>query len=441
MKELAAYLKTLDGRSVAVFGLARSGLSSVKALKEAGVEVIAWDDDEGARIAGKKLGAKITPLDEYNLGKCSFLLLAPGVPLYYPRPHPVVIAAKKAGIEIICDIELFGRLGHGRKTIGITGTNGKSTTTAWIYHILKSAGRDAAMGGNIGIPVFDLGMPFATGVFVFELSSYQLDLCPSFQPDISVLLNISPDHIERHGTLEAYVSSKERIFGGKGVAIMGTDDAISKQIYERVKQKGNREVFPVSVHDKDELNIRHNMALKGAHNYQNALAVYKVCEVLGLNKNEIMKGLQTFPGLPHRQFPVCTINDVVYINDSKATNAEAASKALASYQNIYWIVGGRAKEGGLQGLERLMDHVREAFLIGEAMEDFAGWMKKNNVKYNKSRTLEVAVLEAHRAAQKASPAVVLLSPACASWDQFSSYEERGNIFARFVMKLRESAAA
>ncbi len=441
MNELNAYaVKNLKGRPIAVFGLARSGLSTVKALVGAGVQVFAWDDNEENRTAAKKLGAEIIELTFDKLKACAFLVLSPGVPLYFPMPHDVVKAARAAGIEIICDIELFARIYTDIRTIGITGTNGKSTTTALIHHILKSAGRNAVMGGNIGVPVFDLEIkdnPFV----VLELSSYQLDLCPTFRPEISVLLNITPDHIERHGTLENYAASKAKIFEGQGIAIVSIDDAPSKNIFEQVKAIGHRLVIPLTIDDEQVAELKKNMILKGAHNHQNAFAAFHACLAAGLHKDEIFAGLRTFPGLPHRQFPVRTINSVTYINDSKATNAEAASKALASYDNIYWIAGGQPKEGGLNGLESLMPRVREAFLIGDAMNDFSAWLTRHNVKNHKNKTLDAAVHAAHIAAQKNPSSVVLLSPACASWDQFKSYEHRGDAFSDIVNALEESAAA
>lgn len=439
MKELVAYVKKLEGRPVAVFGLGRSGLSSIRALKGAGANIIAWDDNEKARIAAGSLGAHLEELDANNLKDCAFLLLAPGVP-HYLNPHPVVKAAKAAGTEIICDIELFNRVYDNIRTIGVTGTNGKSTTTALIHHIIKTSGRPTVMGGNIGVPVFDLEIknkPFV----VFELSSYQLDLCPDFIPEISVLLNITPDHIERHGTLENYAAAKKKIVMGQGVAIINTDDALTQKIAEDAKEKNHRLVIPLTLSDEKASEIKKHLRLKGDHNLQNAIAAYYACSAAALVDEEIFAGMQTFPGLPHRQFPVRTINNVAYINDSKATNAEAASKALNSYDNIYWIVGGRAKEGGLSGLEKLMGRVRETYLIGEAAEDFSGWMKKNNVAHQKNKTLDAAVRAAHIAAQKNPPSVVLLSPACASFDQFSSYEERGDVFTKLVNNLEESAAA
>lgn len=441
MNKLAAYAQNFKEKPVVVFGLARSGLSTIKALKAAGVSVIAWDDNEKSRSEAKNLGADLKELNETTLKNCALLVLAPGVPLYFPKPHPVVTAAKKAGIEIICDLELFHRLNHGRKTIGITGTNGKSTTTALIHHILKSAGIDSIMGGNIGLPVFDLKIPDESGVFVFELSSYQLDLCPGFHPGIAVLLNITPDHIDRHGTMENYVASKEKIFEGQGAAIISMDDHFCREIQTRVRAKNTRKITPLFTKDDFLKEAMTKASLKGEHNYQNALAAYAVCKEIGIAHDKIIEGIQSFPGLPHRQFPVRTIRGVTYINDSKATNAEATSKALACYENIYWIVGGRAKEGGLTGLEPLMPRVQKAYLIGEAMNEFSGWAKQNKVPCALSGILQNAVLEAHKDAQQKNNGVVLLSPACASFDQFSSYEERGDIFTQLVSDLKESAAA
>jgi UDP-N-acetylmuramoylalanine--D-glutamate ligase len=437
----SAYLEVFKGsRPVAVFGLARSGLSTVRALIAAEVRILAWDDNEENRNAAKKLGAEIMELNADQLKSCAFLVLSPGVPLTHPAPHVVVKAARAANTEIICDIELFSRIYKNIRTIGVTGTNGKSTTTALIHHILKSAGRPTVMGGNIGVPVFDLEIknrPFV----VLELSSYQLDLCPTFRPEIAVLMNVTPDHIERHGTFENYAASKARIFEGQGIAIISIGDDHSKKISEQVKAIGQRLVIPLSINDEQIPELEKNMILKGAHNHQNAFAAFHACLAAGLNKDEILAGFRTFPGLPHRQFPVRTINNVTYINDSKATNAEAASKALASYDNIYWIAGGQPKEGGLNGLESLMPRVREAFLIGDAMDSFSDWLTRNNVKNCKSKTLDLAVRAAHAAAQKDRPSVVLLSPACASWDQFKSYEHRGDAFTGIVNSLEESAAA
>lgn len=461
MIDLKPFVKNLAGKPVAVFGLGLSGLATVRALCKAGVRVLAWDDKAESHEVVRKAGAEVVPLREENLRECAALVLAPGVPLHYPVPHESVMAARAAGIEIIGDLEILHRIGHGRRTIGITGTNGKSTTTALTAHILNAGGMDAAMGGNIGRAVLDLKMPSKNGVFVLEISSYQIDLCPQFRPDIAVLLNITPDHIDRHGSFENYIASKERMFEGGGVAIVSIDDEPGQKICDRLIAAGQRRVVPISCRrvlaggvyvedgnlfdamDGPAVNVgslRGLAALKGAHNHQNAAAAYAACRIAGLSPDAIMTHMQTYPGLKHRQFPVRSINGVIYIDDSKATNAEAAAKALAAFQNIYWIAGGRPKEGGLTGLEHLLAQVRHAFLIGEAMEDFSKWLDVYGVAHSRSGTMDKAVEEAHALAQagRGQPGgsgVVLLSPACASFDQFRSFEERGDVFTEIVMKL------
>lgn len=461
MIDLKPFVKNLEGRPVAVFGLGLSGLATVKALGKAGAEVLAWDDKAQSHEAAKKAGATVVPLSEKNLRGCAALVLAPGAPLHYPAPHEVVLAARAAGTEIIGDLEILHRTGHGRRTIGITGTNGKSTTTALTAHILKAAGVDAAMGGNIGKAVLDLKMPGKQGVFVLEISSYQADLCPQFRPDIAVLLNITPDHIDRHGSLENYIASKEKLFEGEGTAIVSVDDEPGQKICSRLTETGRRRIIPIScrralaggVYVEDGSlfdamdgeavevgSLRGLTVLKGTHNHQNAAAAYAACRAAGLEADDIMAHIQTYPGLKHRQFPVRAINGVAYINDSKATNAVAAAKALCAFQNIYWIAGGRPKEGGLSGLEHALSQVRHVFLIGEAMDDFANWLNAYNIPYSLSGTLDKAVEESHAMAQGArgqpgGSGVVLLSPACASFDQFRSFEERGDVFTDLVMKL------
>ena len=461
------FVKTLDEKPVAVFGLARTGLATIRALRASGATVIAWDDNETAHAKARNAGAKVKELTDEALKDCAALVLAPGVPLHFPEPHRVVLAARRMCVEIISDIEVLHRCNHGRMVIGVTGTNGKSTTTALTAHVLNACGVKSVAGGNIGHAALDLDMPPKTGALVLELSSYQLDLCPSFTPDIAIMLNITPDHTDRHGNIENYAASKERIFGGEGVAIIGVDDDYSRAMCERVTKKGERKVIPVSVLKKapggvyvknnilfDDMNGKNKeigtlaniMTLNGLHNMQNAAMAYAACRAFGLKSADILAALKTYPGLPHRQFPVRIINGVAYINDSKATNAEAAGKALACYHNIYWIIGGRAKEGGLNGLEPFMDRVPHAFVIGEAAEEFSRWLKKLGIQHTISGTLDVAVEQAHEMAQadRGQPGgagVVLLSPACASFDQYSSYEERGDHFVKLVSKLKEKAAA
>ena len=470
MIDCTRFAQTVDGKPVAVFGLGRSGMSTVKALCKAGVTVKAGDDNDAQCKEAEKHGAQCVKLDENELKDCACLVLAPGVPLHFPEPHPVVEAARAADVEIICDLEVLHRCGHGRKTIGITGTNGKSTTTALITHILQNAGRDVVMGGNIGEPALDMKLPKKKdGIIVLEISSYQMDLCPTFRPDIAVLLNITPDHLDRHGTFENYIESKTRIFENdgseEGLAVIGTDDEPCQKIYERLIafELGKRRTRPISSKSQTEDGIyieesvlydtrnglheeRQSLkgltALRGLHNHQNAAAAYAVCisKDIGLSVEEVFEGLNSYPGLPHRQKQIRVINGIPYIDDSKATNAEAASKAVSSYDRIYWIAGGRAKSDGLEGLQSLLPRIHHAYLIGEAMEEFAVWLDQYSTPYSLCGDMQKAVQEAHEDAQneRGQPGgggVVLLSPACASWDQYESFEHRGRHFEELVMAL------
>lgn len=458
MIDVSAFVEQQNGHSIAVFGLGLSGLATVRALCKSGGDVIAWDDRDQPRQEATKMGAKIVQLTPYILKKCSALILAPGVPLYFPEPHPVVKMAREVDIEIISDIEVLGRLNHGRKTIGVTGTNGKSTSVSLMHHVLKEAGIDSQLGGNIGTPALALDMPDEKGCFVLEISSYQLDLCPTTAPDISVLLNITPDHIDRHGSEEGYAKSKSQIFNGEGTAVIGQDDEPTRTICSEVIANKTHSVIPVSVtqkidngvyvdehgviidHQQEVASLSNIAILQGAHNYQNAACVYAALKAFGLDAETILKGFKTFGGLPHRQFPVRTINGVAYINDSKATNAEATSKALLTFDNIYWILGGQSKEGGLSGLGRYMSRVKHAFLIGECAQDFSSWLEERGVDNTICHTLDKATDMAHAMSQagRGKPGhggVVLLSPAAASWDQFKSFEDRGDKFSAYVNGL------
>ncbi len=417
MIDLSHFAKSLDGKPVALFGLGLSGLASVNALLATGIKVFAWDDNEASRAAVQKTDAICQPLDVETLSGCACLILAPGVPLTHPEPHDVVKAAHEAGIEIIGDVEVLYRCDHGHKTIGITGTNGKSTTTALLTHVLNACGHDAVMGGNIGVPVLQMSPNTKDTIFVLEMSSYQIDLCPTFHPDIGVLLNITPDHIDRHGSFKNYAAIKNRMLNGAGIAIREND--IKQQ-----QKTLDDEKFPV---------------LPGDHNKENIAAVLEVCARVDITREAALDAVRTFPGLPHRQFLVRTINGIGYVNDSKGTNAEATSKALSAYKNIFWIVGGQAKDGGLKGLEIYKDRIHHAFLIGDAAQDFAHWMDRHHIPYDICGTLDVAIAQAHDMAQahKGQPGggVVLLSPACASFDQFKSFEHRGDEFVKYVEGL------
>ncbi|MDB5492604.1 MAG: UDP-N-acetylmuramoylalanine--D-glutamate ligase [Micavibrio sp.] len=453
MIDLTRYAETLKGKPVAVYGLGLSGLATVRALVAAEARVYAWDDDEAKRIEAVKIGSEIDMLE--NLGGFAALVLSPGVPLHFPKPHPVVERARRDGVEIIGDVELLHRARLGKKTIGITGTNGKSTTTALIGHILKSSGVNVAVGGNIGTAVLELE---AADIFLMELSSFQLDLCTSFAPDIAVHISLTPDHLDRHGDMDGYAAAKMRIFNGPGRAVIGIDDEPSRRMAAQVVDEGERDIYTVSVigsvdkgvdvedgilydamtgEAEEIVDLKAFSNLPGVHNHQNAAVAYAVARLVGLPSGSIVGAMKSYPGLPHRLFTVRTISGVPYINDSKATNADAAGKALASYAHIHWIVGGKPKDGGLSGLENLLPHVKQAYVIGEAAESFSAWLIAHRVMVENCGTLEKAVEAAHRNAQSDGQGVVLLSPACASYDQFKSFEHRGEVFTGLVKGLEE----
>lgn len=469
MIDSSNFVKTLKDKPVAVFGLGRSGIASVKSLVKSGGRVIAWDDNEDARAKASQAGADVKEMSAAVIGECAYLVLAPGIAL----DHDIPQTARNAGVEIISDIEILHRSAHGLKTIGVTGTNGKSTTVSLIHHVLQHAGYKSVLGGNIGKAVLECTLPRVkkgeNGFFVIELSSYQLEITPTFHPDISVLLNITPDHLDRHGAMENYAQIKSRIFkntGGvdQGVAVICADDGYTRSIYEDVKRDGGRDIIRISLDnpkhadisvdgtmlrdvggDHDICNLSLMKTLPGAHNWQNAACAYGALKAAGLGDDEIAEGFKTYPGLAHRQYACRVINGVTYINDSKATNAEATSKALGSYNKIYWIVGGRKKDGGLDGLDEYMPRVKHAFVIGEAASDFSAWLQYRDVPSTICTTLERAVRAAHDMADidRGEPGgggsgVVLLSPACASFDQFTSFEARGEVFEKLVKALPES---
>lgn len=471
MIDLTRFKQTLDGKPVLVFGLGISGGALIKALKSADIPVIIGDDNPQA-LAEMKPTKGVTVLQDRNLDFSTLgaLILSPGIPLTHPEPHWSVQAAKDANIEIIGDIELFARgIGGGaHPTIGVTGTNGKSTTVSLIAHILTKCKLNAQLGGNIGRPVFELDMSKDNAIAVLELSSFQIDLCPTFRPDISVLLNLTPDHIDRHGTMENYAEVKERIFDtphlhADGHAIIASDDPYCEKILARARENGLRRITEVSITkdlnegvfvrdgklfeaQKEKIlqigNIEDIAALKGQHNYQNAACAYAAARAYGLEPEPIFAAMQSFPGLQHRQFLTRTINGVGYINDSKATNAAATAMALACHNNIYWIVGGRKKKNGLDGLEEFFPRIKHAFLIGESVDDFSEWFDKYGMEYTRCGTMAKAVEQAHAMAQEnrgqpGGAGVLLLSPACASYDQYKNFEERGDHFTALVADLTE----
>lgn len=458
MLDLSRLKNNIGNKPVAVFGLGVSGMASCVALIRSGFRVLVWDDQEAQRETAAEYGAEICNMVTDMPEDTAFLVLAPGVPLTHPEPHDVVKKAKALGIEILSDIELLHRAAPDVKTIGITGTNGKSTTTALIGHIIIEAGIKTEVGGNLGLPALAFENLGEDGIYVIELSSYQLDLCPTFCPDISILLNITPDHLDRHGDIHGYAKAKSRIFGKNSIAICSIDDTYCRQV---LKDAPSETKIPISL-DNNEADIfmkdgiMHNgdisidfndvQNLKGQHNHQNMMAAYAACRAAGLNMEQIKAGIHSFPGLDHRQKTVRQIQGITFVNDSKATNDEAAAKALSSFDNIYWIAGGRAKGRDYPECSKYFDRIRHAYLIGEGAEDLALVCDKNNIANTHSKILHAAVFAAYEDALddikngRVDHAVVLLSPACASWDQFKNFEQRGLVFVECVDYLPKKLA-
>ncbi len=483
-----------EGRRIAVFGLGRSGLTAARALKAGGALPVLWDDSVSSRMQAEAEGFTVEDLTVADWSGFAALVLSPGAPLTHPEPHWTVGKAQAAGVEIIGDIELFARAiaalpeGERPHVVGITGTNGKSTTTALIGWVLKQAGMTVHVGGNIGIGVLALPAPTPGAVYVIEVSSYQLDLTTGFAPEVAILTNISPDHLDRHGGMEGYVAAKARIFRAHGegkVALVGIDDAWGKQIHQSLPQQGwstsiltniaviggTGRLFGLAVTRVDErgearakafregrfismealpgdvtgdglhlVNLDAARSLAGRHNAQNAAFAYAAARALGVSHDAAVEGLLTFPGLAHRMEHVGTLGRIRFINDSKATNADAARQALASYERSFWIAGGRAKGGGIDDLEDLFPRVVEAFLIGEAAGPFAA--RLGEIPHRISGDMASAVQAAAKAAAATGrEEVVLLSPAAASFDQYPDFEARGEAFRAAVLALGAKPAS
>jgi UDP-N-acetylmuramoylalanine--D-glutamate ligase len=446
-----------------VFGLGGSGLASCRALRAGGAEVIAGDD--GAERLAEAAAAGFITADLRGAPWANFaaLILTPGAPLTHPAPHWTVLAAQAAGVEVIGDIELFCRerrlYAPDAPFIAITGTNGKSTTTALIAHLLRFAGYDTQMGGNIGTAILSLEPPRSDRVHVIEMSSYQIDLCPSLDPTVGILINVSEDHIDRHGSIEHYAAVKERLIAGvskQGSAIVGVDDVWSSASADRLAQAGRRVIrvsvqhpLPDGIFVEREIiwrasgGARRQLAsiggigsLRGLHNAQNAACAAAAALSLGVSPETLQAGLRGFPGLAHRMEQVGRLGKVLFVNDSKGTNADASAHALASFADIFWIAGGKPKQGGISGLSDYFPRIRKAYLIGEAAPDFAATLE-GSVAYEHCGTLDAATIAAARDAAESGAAepVVLLSPACASYDQFANFEKRGDAFREQVQAL------
>ncbi|MGH6695605.1 UDP-N-acetylmuramoyl-L-alanine--D-glutamate ligase [Sphingopyxis sp.] len=428
--------RVFAGRRYAVLGLARSGLATVEALVASGAGVTAWDDREEARDDAMALGADIGNPLEIDLIGFAGVVVSPGVPL---NRHPIAAHAREAHVPVIGDIELFAEARDelpAHKVVGITGTNGKSTVTALVQHVLESAGVPSLMGGNIGLPILSRDPLPEGGVYVLELSSYQIDLSQSLACDIAVLTNLSPDHLDRYDGFTGYAASKARLFSLQHrdqVAIVAIDDDPSKMVASRINHRLHR----VSAKDVDPVDQARWPALQGPHNAQNAVCAIAVSRVLGLNDEQIERGLATYKSLPHRMELVGEVGGVSWFNDSKATNAASAAPALAAFppapdQRLHWIAGGKAKGDGLAACRPWFGHVKRAYLIGEAMEPFAAEIGD---ALPVDRAGDMATAVAHAAAAAKPGDIVLLSPACASFDQFKDYEERGDMFRTLVQAL------
>ncbi|WP_411286311.1 UDP-N-acetylmuramoyl-L-alanine--D-glutamate ligase [Phenylobacterium sp.] len=464
-------VRGFEGSTVAVFGLARTGLSAARALVAGGAQVALWDDKPSSRAAAEAEGFVLTDLSKADWSGFAALMLSPGVPLTHPAPHWTVQRANEAGVEIVGDMELFARTvnaapEHKRpKIVAITGTNGKSTTTALVGHICAQAGRDVRIGGNIGYGVLGLEDMHGGAVYVLEMSSYQLDLTSSLKADVTIMLNISPDHLDRHGGMEGYVAAKRRILANQGkgdTAVIGVDDPWGQRICTEITAANRRTIVPISaskamgrgvyvlngllydataeraVEVADLLQAR---SLPGRHNWQNAAAAYAAAKGLGIGADEAAEHLMSFPGLAHRMETVGMLGRVRFVNDSKATNTDAARQALSSYPKVYWIAGGQPKAGGIEALADLFGRVEKAYLVGEAMPEFAQTLK-GKASVAECGTIAQAVAQAYSdAAAAGQDAIVLLSPAAASFDQFADFEARGEAFRSAVQDLATTPVA
>ncbi|MCQ0092479.1 UDP-N-acetylmuramoyl-L-alanine--D-glutamate ligase [Roseovarius sp. M141] len=454
-----------EGARVAILGLGRSGLSAARALEAGGAEPICWDDNPEARAKAEAYGFETLDLTrEGAFHGIASLIVSPGIPHLYPQPNRIVAAAQAAGVPVDNDIGLFFRSFAGAewadfdqppKVIAITGSNGKSTTSALIDHILTDAGRDAQLAGNIGRGVLDIDPPEDGGAVVLELSSYQIELARSLTPDIAVFTNLSPDHLDRHAGLGGYFAAKRRLFaeGGPDRAIIGVDEAEGRFLAGQLSEgAGDDRVIRISVAEKltgpgwqvfarkgflseyrkgrqaGSIDLRSIKGLPGAHNHQNACAAYAVCRTMGLAPRVIEQGMHSYPGLPHRSQIVAEAGGVTYVNDSKATNVDSALKALLAFPRIRWICGGLQKEGGLAALAPALGNVAKAYVIGREAAQFALGLEGAGAEI--CTTMAEAVRRAHGDAQPGD--TVLLAPAAASFDQYDSFEQRGDDFAACV---------
>jgi UDP-N-acetylmuramoylalanine--D-glutamate ligase len=446
------------GQRFAVVGLGRNGLPSACALAAMGAEVVAWDDRPEARATA---GVAIS---DPCVGEFKFdaLILSPGIPHNLPSPHPAALRARAAGVPILADSELLFRAvraaGSRARFVGITGTNGKSTTTALVAHVLATAGYTVATGGNLGPAALALPLLPDHGVYILEMSSYLLERLATLRFDAAAMLNISADHLDRHGSLEAYAAAKRAVFDRQqpsDLAVIGVDDPLSRAMALSLDDHPARVVTISGATSADiwcdgsSLRDRHGPimpipdapALPGAHNAQNAAAAVAIASHLGVSRAALVRGLGSFTGLAHRQQRLGCVGGVLFVNDSKATNADAAARALSCYDRLIWIAGGISKEGGIEPLTSYFPRIARALLIGRDAPIFAATLARHGVPHTIVRALDAAVPAALAAARETRARVVLLSPAAASFDQFAGFEARGECFAAAVATLHQGCAA
>ncbi|MEM8771616.1 MAG: UDP-N-acetylmuramoyl-L-alanine--D-glutamate ligase [Pseudomonadota bacterium] len=453
-------------KSVGVFGLGVSGIATCEALAASGASVYSWDENAKAREKTKDTEYLAEHPKEWPWKDLAALIVSPGVPLHHPKPHTIVRKAQIEKVEVIGDVELFARAVNAMpererpRIAAVTGSNGKSTTTALIGHMLQEAGEEAYLGGNIGEAILSLPEPDARVIYVLELSSFQLDLTHSLRANAAAFLNLTPDHLDRHGTVDAYFEAKKRIFRNQtpdDLAIVSVDDVYGERLCTEMTARGAVKMAPISARAtlgrgvyalKDSIYLNFDgkaskagelgdaQGLRGPHNRQNAVAALAVATHLGVSPAIAMKAARSFRSLPHRLEEVGRAGKVVFVNDSKATNADAAARALAAFDDVYWIAGGKAKDGGLSALTGRLHNVRKAYFIGDAANAFSeqvGDEIAHDVCNDLSRAVSAALRDA--AASDAPAPVVLLSPACASYDQFRNFEERGDRFRALVNDL------
>lgn len=452
--------------TILVVGLGKSGLSAARALTQAGATVMVWDDQVEQRAAAQANGLNLFDPDTNDMSALDDVIWSPGVPHTHPTAHPLAERARAANLKLRCDVDLLAETQTEATFVGITGTNGKSTTTALTAHVLKTAGKRVEVGGNLGYTALDLAPLGANGIYVLELSSYQTELTPSLACSTAVLINVTPDHLDRHGGLDGYIAAKALLFANQrdgAMAIIGQDDEPSRALSKRLSDEGRHKVIGISAEtnmtsgisvqngiltdalggNQDTIDLRGIKTLPGKHNWQNAAAACAIARTNGVSLASISDGFATFPGLRHRQEVIGAVNGVTFVNDSKATNANASEKALRCYDTVYWIAGGVAKAGGITELGPLFGRIKHAFLIGESAPDFSKELAKSGVSTSTHKTLEDATVNAGRLAFENSErdATVLLSPACASFDMFKNFEQRGDVFRNTITDTWPEVAA